>query len=103
MQGFDPARAAVISGASGAAAPTAEEAAFLAELGLPVRATASAIGQTLEPAFPIALALAAMAVKDGALFPPLDPAEAPCGAISQALVTGWGHWRGEAMALVTAA
>jgi 3-oxoacyl-[acyl-carrier-protein] synthase II len=43
-QHLDRNAAAVISGASGAAAPTVEEAAFLAELGLPVRATATALG-----------------------------------------------------------
>src|SRR3984957_2939926 len=36
---YDPAGAAVISGASGAPVPTREESAFLAELGMPVRAS----------------------------------------------------------------
>lgn len=93
--------AAVISGASGVAAPTAEEAAFLAGLGLPVRATANAWGHALEPSFLGSLALAAMAVRHGSLCAPLDPAEAPMpGSLRQALVTSWGMWRGEAMAVV---
>jgi 3-oxoacyl-[acyl-carrier-protein] synthase II len=101
---FDPAGAAVISGASGVAAPTREEAAFLAELGLPVRATATAVGHSLEPSFPTNLALAALAVRHGSLFPPLEAAEQPMTAkLTQALVTSWGHWRGESLALVTAA
>ena len=101
---YHPAAAAVISGASGVAAPTQEEAAFLAELARPVRAVVTALGHSLEPAFPASLALAALAVRHGALFPPLEPAEQPMTApLRQALVTSWGHWRGESLALVTAA
>jgi 3-oxoacyl-[acyl-carrier-protein] synthase II len=95
--------AAVISGASGAAAATMEEAAFLAQLGLPVRAAATAFGHSLEPSFLGSLALAATAVQRGTLFAPLEAAEAPMtGTLRQALVTSWGLWRGEAMAVVDA-
>jgi 3-oxoacyl-[acyl-carrier-protein] synthase II len=101
---YDPAGAAVISGASGVAAITREEQAFLASLGLPVRASATAVGTSLEPSFPASLALAAIAVQRGALFGPLEAAEQSMTApLRQALVTSWGHWRGEALALVTAA
>jgi 3-oxoacyl-[acyl-carrier-protein] synthase II len=101
---YDPQAAAVISGASGVAAPTAEEGAFLAGLGIPVRASATALGHSLEPSFPASLALAALAVRHGVLFPPLEPAEhAMTAPLKQALVTSWGHWRGESLALVTAA
>ena len=101
---YDRAGAAVMSGATGVLAPTAEEHAFLAGLGVPVRATATALGHSLEPSFPASLALAALAVNSGALFPPLEAAEKPMTApLTQALVTSWGHWRGEALALVTAA
>ena len=101
---YDPSGAAVISGASGVAAATTEEAAFLASLGLPVRATATTVGHSLEPSFPASLALAALAVKHGTLFPPLETAEQPmAGPLTQALVTSWGHWRGESLALVTGA
>jgi 3-oxoacyl-[acyl-carrier-protein] synthase II len=101
---FDPAGAAVLSGASGVAAPTREEHDWLDGLGLPNRATGSALGHAMEPTFPATLALAAIAVARGRLFAPLDPAESPMeGPLRQALVTGWGHWRGEAMALVTPA
>jgi 3-oxoacyl-[acyl-carrier-protein] synthase II len=96
--------AAVLSGASGASAPTVEERAWLRGLGLPVRAVATALGHSLEPVFPAGLALAAMAVGKGRLFGPLEPDEAALeGPLRQALVTGWGHWRGEALALVTRA
>ena len=101
---FDPAGAAVLSGASGAPAPTVEEQAFLAGIGVPVRATATALGHSLEPSFPASLALAALAVQRGTLFPPLEAAEqAMTSPLRQALVTSWGHWRGESLALITAA
>ena len=101
---YDPVAAAVISGASGAAAPTQEEAAFLSQLGRPVRATATALGHSLEPSFPANLALAALAVQHGRLFPPLETGEQTMTApLRQVLVTSWGHWRGEALALAVPA
>jgi 3-oxoacyl-[acyl-carrier-protein] synthase II len=101
---FDPADTAVISGASGVSAITREEQALLIDLGLPVRAAATAFGHSLEPSFPASLALAAMSVARGTLFAPLEAEEAPMQApLRQALVTSWGHWRGEALALVTPA
>ena len=101
---FDPGSTAVISGASGAPAATTEERDFLRELGMPVRAGATAFGHSLEPSFPANLALAAMAVSRGRLFAPLEAAEAPMDApLRDALVTSWGHWRGEALAHVTTA
>jgi 3-oxoacyl-[acyl-carrier-protein] synthase II len=103
---IDPAHAAVISGASGAPAVTAEESVFLRGLGLPVRATATAFGHSLEPSFPANLAVAAISVSRKKMFGPLeatDP-EAPMAAeLRQVLVTAWGHWRGEASAVVEAA
>jgi 3-oxoacyl-[acyl-carrier-protein] synthase II len=101
---FDPAGAAVISGASGVAAVTAEERQFLADIGVPVRATGTALGHSMEPSFPANLALAALSVHERALFPPLEAAETAMTApLTQALVTSWGHWRGESLALVTPA
>jgi len=92
---------AVISGASGASAATTEEAAFLAGLGHPVRAAGTALGHPVEAAFPASLALAATAVARRRLFAPLEPSEAAMDtALDQVLVTSWGFWRGEAMALV---
>jgi 3-oxoacyl-[acyl-carrier-protein] synthase II len=99
-----PDHAAVISGATGAAAATAEERAFLAAHGeLVVRATGTHIGHGVEPQFAMNIALAALAVGRGALFPPGDPFERPMrGTLTQAIVTGVGHWRGEGVALVEA-
>jgi 3-oxoacyl-[acyl-carrier-protein] synthase II len=100
---IDPSHAAVISGASGAPAATAEEAEFLRGLRLPVRATATALGHSLEPSFPANLALAAISLSRRRLFAPLEAAEleAPMTAdLHQVLVTSWGNWRGEALAVV---
>jgi 3-oxoacyl-[acyl-carrier-protein] synthase II len=95
---------AVISGASGAGPATAEERTFLdSHAELAVRATGSRIGHGVEPQFAMNIALAAMAVERRALFPPCDPSErAATGALTQAVVTGIGHWRGEGLALVEA-
>lgn len=96
--------AAVLSGATGVAGVTGEEMAFLDTLGLPVRATATALGHSMEPSFIANIALAADAVQRGGLFAPLEAGEAGMvGALRQVLVTGWGHWRGEGMALVVQA
>jgi len=96
--------AAVLSGATGIAPATAEERDFLTAHGdLAVRAIGSYLGHGLEPQFPMNVALAAVAVGHGSLFPPCDSTglERPMsGDLSQVLVTGVGHWRGEALALV---
>ncbi len=98
--------AAVISGATGAAPATAEEKSFFAsQPELPVRATGSLIGHGIEPQMVMNVALAALAVNRGKLFPPLGGSafERPmAGALTQAVVTGVGHWRGEGLALVEA-
>ena len=98
--------AAIISGASGAEPATKEERAFLEQQSdLPIRATGSLIGHGIESQFAMNVALAAIAVKHGRLYPPCDPTgfERPMDAIlRQAIVTGVGHWRGEGLALVEA-
>jgi len=101
---YDPATTAVISGATGAPAATLEEKSFLSDLGLPVRASVTAFGSAAEPQVPASLALAALSIRKGLLFPPLEAAEQTMTAPpKQVLVTSWGHWRGEALALVTEA
>jgi 3-oxoacyl-[acyl-carrier-protein] synthase II len=97
---------AIITGATGAEPVTSEERAFLQKHpGIPVRATGTAFGHLMESQFPLGIALAALSISRGALFPPNDPTgleiampEAP----SQIVVIGAGHWRGEGMALVEA-
>ena len=99
--------AAVLSGASGSAKATAAERAFLSEHGdIPVRATGSYIGHGMEPAFPMNVALAALALSQGKLFAPRDDSgfeKAGPDQLKQVVVTGVGYWRGEGMALVEAA
>lgn len=99
-----PGHAAVLSGATGAAQPTAEEHDFLsAQNGLAVRATGSYLGHGIESQFPMNVALAAVALGHGKLFPPSGATglEQPMtGELTQVVVTGVGHWRGEALALV---
>jgi 3-oxoacyl-[acyl-carrier-protein] synthase II len=95
---------AVLSGASGAEPATREERAFLEEHGnLAVRATGSYLGHGPEPQFVMNIALAVVALGHASLFPPCDTTglERPMsGDLSQVLVTGVGHWRGEGLALV---
>ena len=107
--GVNSGQAAVLSGATGAQPATSEERAFLEGLreegfsDLAVRATGSYLGHGLEPQFAMNVALAAVALGHGSLFPPCDSSglERPSsGDVSQILVTGVGHWRGEGLALV---
>jgi 3-oxoacyl-[acyl-carrier-protein] synthase II len=92
---------AMISCACGVGAATVEEAAFLSNLRLPVRGLATAFGHTVEASFLAGLALAAMAVARGQLFAPLEPSEVAMDEpLTRALVTSWGLWRGEALAMV---
>ena len=99
-------RCAILSGASGAEPATREERAFLqARRALPVRAAATHIGHAFEAQFPMNVALAALAISRGRLFPPADPTgfeSGMQGELRQAIVTGVGHWRGEGLALVEA-
>jgi 3-oxoacyl-[acyl-carrier-protein] synthase II len=103
---LQPGKLAVISGASGAAPATAEERAFLAEhKDIAVRAPGTYLGHAFEPQFPMNVALAAIAVSRGNLYPPSDGSgveRAMAGPLTQVVVTSIGHWRGEGLALVEA-
>jgi 3-oxoacyl-[acyl-carrier-protein] synthase II len=96
--------AAVLSGATGSEPATGEERVFLeAHSDLAVRATGSYLGHGMEPQFPMNVALAAVALGHGSLFPPCDATglERPMsGQLRQVLVTAVGHWRSESLALV---
>jgi 3-oxoacyl-[acyl-carrier-protein] synthase II len=97
---------AIITGATGAEPVTSEERAFLEKhRDFAVRSSGTKFGHTMETQFPLGLALAALSLSRGALFPPADSAgmeiemtQAP----TQIVVIGTGHWRGEGMALVEA-
>jgi len=97
---------AIITGATGAEPATSEERAFLAKHpDFAVRATGTRFGHTLDTQFPLGLALAAMSLSRGSLFPPADSTGVEIemsGAPTQIVVVATGHWRGEGMALVEA-
>ncbi|MBR0801462.1 beta-ketoacyl-ACP synthase [Bradyrhizobium jicamae] len=97
---------ALITGATGVEPATAEERAFLSEHPrLAVRATGTTFGHTVEAQFPLGLALAALSISRGALYPANDPTGLEVektGAPTQIVVLGAGHWQGEGMALVEA-
>ncbi|GAB4068446.1 beta-ketoacyl-ACP synthase [Ancylobacter sonchi] len=94
---------AILSAASGAPEPTKAEALVLERSGLPVRSVTDRVGHGLEAQMPVALAIAALSVAQGRLFPPLagEALEKPFDeALKRVIVTGVGHWRGEGVALV---
>lgn len=91
----------VLSGMTGVAEAREEEDAFLAGLGAAaVRRTGSLIGHGVEATFPANVALGALALSRGGFYPAMDPADAGDGAVDRILVTGFGQWRGEALALL---
>src|SRR3979490_330253 len=96
----------LITGVTGAEPVTSEERAFLNQHpGYAVRATGTMFGHTMETQFPLGLALAALSISRGALFPPNDPTGLEVemtGPPTQIVVMGTGHWQGEGMALVEA-
>ena len=95
-----------LSGASGAHAATAAEKAALATAGdLAVRGISTVTGHLKEAQFPFAIALAALAVKNGAGYPAFDMAyEATFDGIPDAaLATAIGYHRFEGAALVSRA
>lgn len=94
--------AAIMSCATGAEPATGDERAFLAaHADHPARAIGTPFGHAVEAQFPLGIAIAALCLARGALFPPYGDAEkAAGGALSQVAVVAAGHWRGEGMALV---
>jgi 3-oxoacyl-[acyl-carrier-protein] synthase II len=99
-------KAGLITGATGAESVTSEEKTFLSQhKGCAVRATGTMFGHTMETQFPLGLALAALSISRGALFPPNDPSGLELELSTppnQIVVVGAGHWQGEGMALVEA-
>jgi 3-oxoacyl-[acyl-carrier-protein] synthase II len=97
---------AMISGASGIEPITTEEREFLASRrDIAVRATASHLGHGIEAQFPMNIALAALAVSRGRLFPSFDPSgfeRAMDAPLRQVVVTAVGQSVGEGLALIEA-
>ena len=98
----------VLSGATGVKRPTVEERDFLAALHKAgqidaIRAPASLIGAGFEATFPAVVALGAMALRRKGFYRPYDTSgvEASASTAPESLVlTCWGHWRGEGLALL---
>jgi 3-oxoacyl-[acyl-carrier-protein] synthase II len=96
-----------ISGASGAHAATGAERSALAAAGdFAIRGFSSLTGHMKEAQFPFAVALAAMAIKQGAAYPAFDPenegaltGDAPTAAVATTI----GYSRYEGAALVVSA
>ena len=104
--GADARDGVFITGATGAHPATSEEQTFLKRHpDFAVRATGTTFGHGMEAQFPLGLALAALSISRGTLYPANDSTgfevEKPDTA-SQIVVIGVGHWRGEGMALVEA-
>lgn len=97
---------AIITGATGTEPATSEERSFLqTQKAVAVRATGTRFGHIMEAQFPLGVALAALSLAKGALFPPADSSGleiAMSAEPTQIVVIGTGHWRGEGMALVEA-
>ena len=94
-----------ISGASGAHAATSAEAqALAARPGLVSRGVSSLTGHLKEAQFPFAVAIAALAVRNGAAPAPITADERPfSGTPAAALATTIGYWGSEGLAIVTRA
>jgi 3-oxoacyl-[acyl-carrier-protein] synthase II len=98
----------VVSGATGVKRPTVEERDFLLALRKAgqidaIRAPASLMGAGIEASFPAFVALGAMALRRKGFYRPYDTSgvERPATTTPESLlVTAWGHWRGEGMALL---
>jgi 3-oxoacyl-[acyl-carrier-protein] synthase II len=101
-----PREHAIVAGATGAEPATGEERRFLeGHPDVPARATATFVGHGMEAQFPMNVAIASLALKQGRLFRSHDESGAErgaCDSLRQAVVTSVGHWRGEGMALVEA-
>jgi 3-oxoacyl-[acyl-carrier-protein] synthase II len=98
----------VLTGCSGVQPQLNEELEFL--LGLSdkgiepaIRGVTSVLGNTLETQFPVNVILASLAISRGAFFDPFDDSgveQSHSGQPQQVLISNWGHWRGESLALV---
>lgn len=100
----------VLSGACGSGTITAEEKAFLEAVSgeisdTIVRGTGEAVGHAVEAAFLQNIVLGLDCLARSRMFAPLaadEPLERDAGdhEVNQILVTGWGHLKGEGMALL---
>jgi 3-oxoacyl-[acyl-carrier-protein] synthase II len=101
----------IISGATGVSPSTDEEMAALSALasrhaGTLIRVPGTLLGHGMEASFPFNVGIAALALQQGRLYPEW-PGDPPGGSgadtLDRVLVTSVGHWRGEAVALLSTA
>jgi 3-oxoacyl-[acyl-carrier-protein] synthase II len=98
----------VLSGCCGVQPQLNEEHEFLNELsnrGISpaIRGVTTVMGNTLEAQFPVNVILASMAISRGAFFDPFDDSGVEqdfSGDPERVLISNWGHWRGESLALI---
>lgn len=98
----------VLSGCNGTQPQLSEELAFLqglADKGFnpAIRAVTTITGSTIEAQLPLSTILAALAISKGGFYSPFDTSgvEQPfSGSPEQVLISTWGHWRGESLALI---
>jgi 3-oxoacyl-[acyl-carrier-protein] synthase II len=101
---------AILSGCCGLQPELNEEYDFLmglANRGISpaVRGLTTVLGSTMEAQFPVSVALASLAVSRGAFFDPFDTSGVErvySGKPERVLISNWGHWRGESLALLDA-
>ena len=98
----------VLSGCSGVQPQLSEEHEFLnglSDSGVSpaIRGVTTILGNTLEAQFPVNVILASLAISKGKFFDPFDNSgveQEYAGAPERVLISSWGHWRGESLALV---
>jgi 3-oxoacyl-[acyl-carrier-protein] synthase II len=98
----------ILSGCCGIQPQLSEEHDFLSSLserGISpaIRGVTTILGNNLEAQFPVNVALASLAVSKGAFFDPFDDSgveQAYSGSPERILISTWGHWRGESLALI---
>jgi 3-oxoacyl-[acyl-carrier-protein] synthase II len=98
----------VLTGCCGLQPQLDEEREFLGNLSSiginpAARGVSTVLGNTMEARFPVNVALASLAISKGAFYDPFDETgfEQPyTGSPEQVLISDWGHWRGESLALL---
>ena len=99
---------AVLSGCCGVQPQLSEELGFLNDLsnrGITpaIRGVTTILGNTMEAQFPGNVILASLAISKGEFFDPFDSTGVEqdySGKPERVLVSSWGHWRGESLALI---
>jgi len=103
-----PGPLAILSTACGVQPQLSEELEFLENLAdrqmqPAIRGLTTIFGSTLEAQFPVSVALASLAISREAFFNPFDDSgveQAYAGKPDRILISNWGHWRGESLALI---